>query len=192
MVGSRVNSFFLTYEALDTDYVLWDINNVTIHYALYIEKCILYYVISLRLGWYEFRKPQRGNPRIGSHCVKLKVSVLKTLMVYTICCFKQTLYMLMTNMIHLFNGCEWNSCFIQSALFPRGLARGESFLSRVQLKTFSTHNQWISVLFYWFLLWFSMHDNHTVFLTLWNVELFSVTDALIMLKIPLINQFAEK
>ena len=91
MVGSRVSRFFFKQKK-HLIRILWDINNVTISYALCIEKYIVYYVISFRMGWYEFRKPQRGNPRVGSHSVKIIVSVLKTLMVYNVCCFKQTLY----------------------------------------------------------------------------------------------------
>ena len=47
------------------------------------------------------------------------------------------------NIIHAFNGCEWNSFFIQSeaGAVPRGLAQGDWFLSRVELKSYSIHNQ---------------------------------------------------
>ena len=55
-------------------------------------RCILRNAFCTTSSVLDWGKPQRGNPRIGSHCVKLKVSVLKTLMVYNICCFKQTLY----------------------------------------------------------------------------------------------------
>ena len=47
------------------------------------------------------------------------------------------------DIIHLLTGCEWNSSFIQAEArtLPRGLGRGEEFMSRVEfrdipLKTF--------------------------------------------------------
>ena len=51
--------------------------------------------------------------------------------------------MVRLNIVHLLTGCEWNSCFIQAEAetIPRGLARGELFMSKVELKNFSTQNQ---------------------------------------------------
>ena len=53
-----------------------DMNEVTIPHALFIENNIVYYVISFREGWYEFKKSQCGDPE---HRIKLcEINSIKT------------------------------------------------------------------------------------------------------------------
>ena len=81
MFRSRICRFYFeTDKVLSTDFVLCNMNDVTIPHELCIEKNILYYVISLERGDMDSGNHGVVIPSIGSHSVKSTVSRLITMM----------------------------------------------------------------------------------------------------------------
>ena len=108
--------------------------------------------------------------------------------------YEELLYPLfLQNVIHLFTDCEWNSSFIHSTW-------GRNYSPRACPREIVSVEGWIKDLFHtqpvdkcfiilMSLLWIYYNHRSTAFFTmLWNVELFSVTDALITLNIHSTNQ----